>query len=41
LVKFRVTWSASLIYSSVLVWSARKPNWLAFSKFLSPVWFSI
>jgi hypothetical protein len=39
--KFRVTWSASLIHWSVVVWCATKPNRLAFSKFLSSVCFWI
>jgi hypothetical protein len=39
LLKFRVTWSASVIHWSVELWFARKPNWLAFSKFLSSVCF--
>jgi hypothetical protein len=29
------TWSVRLIHWSVVMWRARKPNWLAFSKFLS------
>jgi hypothetical protein len=41
LLKFRVMWSASLIHWSVVLWSARKPNWLAFSKFLSSMCFLI
>jgi hypothetical protein len=35
LLKFRVIRFASLIYWSIVLWSARKPNWVAFSKFLS------
>jgi hypothetical protein len=35
LLKFSVAWSASLIHWSVVLWSAEKQNWLAFSKFLS------
>jgi hypothetical protein len=35
LLKFRETWSVSLIHWSVMLWRAWKPNWLAFSKFLS------
>jgi hypothetical protein len=31
LLKFGITWSASLIHWSVVLRSARKPNWLAFS----------
>jgi hypothetical protein len=37
LLKFRVTWSVNPIHWSVVLWSARKPNWRAFSKFLSSV----
>jgi hypothetical protein len=33
LLKFRVTSSASPVHWSVVLWSARNPNWLAFSKF--------
>jgi len=32
LLKSRVTWSASRIYWSVVLWRARKPNWHGFSK---------
>jgi hypothetical protein len=35
LLMFRVTWSVSLIHWSVVLWRARKPNWLAFDKFFS------
>jgi hypothetical protein len=28
LLKLRVTWSVSLIHCSVVLWHARKPNWL-------------
>jgi hypothetical protein len=35
LLKFRETWSVSPIDWSVVLWRARKPNWVAFSKFLS------
>jgi hypothetical protein len=35
LLKFREAWSVSLIHWSVMLWRARKPNWLAFSKFVS------
>jgi uncharacterized Zn-finger protein len=31
LLKFRVTWSASLIHWNIILWSAWKPTWLAFS----------
>jgi hypothetical protein len=36
LLKFRITWSASLILCSVVLWRARKPNWVVLSKFLLP-----
>jgi hypothetical protein len=36
-----MTWSASLIRWNVVLWFARKPRWLAFSKFLSSVCFWI
>jgi hypothetical protein len=39
LLKFRVTWSASLIHWSAVLWFSWKPNWLAFSKFLFLVCF--
>jgi hypothetical protein len=32
LLKFKVTWSVSLIHWSVGLWRARKPNWLALSR---------
>jgi hypothetical protein len=35
LLKFKVTWSASLIYCKVVLWRARKPNWHALSKCFS------
>jgi hypothetical protein len=35
LLKFKVTWSVSLIHWSVVLWRARKPNWLALSRPLS------
>jgi hypothetical protein len=35
LLKFKVTWSVSLIHWSVVLWRARKPNWLALSRTLS------
>jgi hypothetical protein len=41
LLKYRITWSASLIHCSVVLWRARNPNWLAFSKFRSPICFWI
>jgi hypothetical protein len=41
LLEFRVTWSASPIQWSVVLWSAWKPNWLVFSKFMSSVCFWI
>jgi hypothetical protein len=31
--------STSLVHWSVILWSARKPNWLAFNKFLSSIYF--
>jgi hypothetical protein len=34
LLKFRVMWSVSLIHWSFVLWRARNPNWLAFSKSL-------
>jgi hypothetical protein len=37
LLKCRVTWSTSLIHCSVVLRRARKPNWLALSKFLSSI----
>jgi hypothetical protein len=39
LLKLRVTWSVSLIYCNVLLWRARKPNWLALSRPLYSVCF--
>jgi hypothetical protein len=39
IVEINVTWSASLIHWSVVLWSVRKPNWLAFSKFLCSLCF--
>jgi len=30
LLKFKVMWSVSLIHWKVVLWRARKPNWLAF-----------
>jgi hypothetical protein len=39
LLKLRVTWSSSLMHGNVVLWRARKPNWLALSKFLSPMCF--
>jgi hypothetical protein len=32
LLKFKVTWSASLTHCKVVLWHARKPEWLALSK---------
>jgi hypothetical protein len=32
LFNLRVTWSASLIHCNVLLWRARKPNWLALGR---------
>jgi hypothetical protein len=32
LLKVRATWSVSLIHCSVMLWRARKPNWLALSR---------
>jgi hypothetical protein len=37
LLKFNVTWSVSLIYWSVVLWRARKQNWLALSRSLSSI----
>jgi hypothetical protein len=37
LLKLRVTWSVSLIYCKIVLWQARKPNWFAFSRPLSPM----
>jgi hypothetical protein len=31
ILRFRETWSVNLIHWSVVLWRARKPNWLAFS----------
>jgi hypothetical protein len=39
LLKLRVTWSVSLMYCSVVLWVARKPNWLALSRLLSSICF--
>ena len=39
LLKFNVTWSVSLMHWRVVLWLARKSNLLAFSKFLSSIWF--
>jgi hypothetical protein len=39
LLKLRVTWSVSLIHCSVMLWRARKPNYLALSMILSPMCF--
>jgi hypothetical protein len=35
LLKFKVTWSVSLMHWSVVLWRAWKPNWLALSRSLS------
>jgi hypothetical protein len=35
LLKFKVTWSVSLMHWSVVLWRARKPKWLAWSRSLS------
>jgi hypothetical protein len=35
LLKFRATWSISLMHWSVVLWRARNPNWFAFSKLLT------
>jgi hypothetical protein len=35
--KFRGTWSARLIHLNIVLWSARKPQWPAYNKFLSSV----
>jgi hypothetical protein len=37
LLKLRVTWSVILIHCKVVLWQARKPNWFAFSRPLSPM----
>jgi hypothetical protein len=37
LLKLRATWSVSLIHCSVVLWRARKPNWLALSMPLSSI----
>jgi hypothetical protein len=37
LLKFKVTLSVSLIHCSVVLWRARKPNWLALSRSLISV----
>jgi hypothetical protein len=39
MLKLRVTWSVSLIHCSVVLWHARKPNWLPLSKPLSSMCF--
>jgi hypothetical protein len=39
LLKLRVTWSVSLIICSVVLWRARKQNWLALSSLLSSMYF--
>jgi hypothetical protein len=43
LLKFRVTWSVSLMHWSLILWSARKPNWHihVFGKFLPSVCFRV
>jgi hypothetical protein len=41
LLKFKVTWSASLIHCRVVPWRAWKPNGLALSKCFSPMCFWI
>jgi hypothetical protein len=41
LLEFKVTCSVSLVDRSVIMWSARKSNWLTFSKFPSSVCFWI
>jgi hypothetical protein len=35
LLKFKVTWSVSLIHCSAALWRARKPNWLPLSRSLT------
>jgi len=35
LLKFKVTWSVSLMHWNVVLWHARKPNWHAFRMLLS------
>jgi hypothetical protein len=39
LLKLRVSWSVSLIHCSVVLWHARKQNWLALSSLLSSMCF--
>jgi hypothetical protein len=39
LLKLRVMWSVSLMHCSVVLLRARKPNWLALSRLLSPICF--
>jgi hypothetical protein len=38
LLKFKVTWSVSLIHWSVVLWRARKPNWLALRRHFSSMY---
>jgi hypothetical protein len=35
LLKLRDTWSVSLTHGTIVLWRARKPNWLALSRLLS------
>jgi hypothetical protein len=39
LLKLRVMWSVSLVHCSVVLWRARKPNWLELSRLLSSMCF--
>jgi hypothetical protein len=39
LLKFKVTWSVSLMHWSVMLWWAQKPKWLALCRPLSSVFF--
>jgi hypothetical protein len=39
LLKLKVTWSVNLIHSNVVLWRARKPNWLSLSRHLSSMCF--
>jgi hypothetical protein len=41
LLKLRVTWSFTLMHWCVVLWRARKPNWLALSRLLSSMCFWI
>jgi hypothetical protein len=39
LLKFKATWSVSFIHCTVVLWRARKPNWLALSRPFSSMCF--